>query len=102
MVIDSDDEHYPEYVPPGTLTPIRAARTSRATPTKVAPGRVTTSLFEEDHILTGTRSRSSTHSERASMFDEAYDFEEESVFVEAFGFEEASTSPNTNAPATSV
>ena len=32
MVIGSDDERDPEYVPPGTSTPARAARTPRATP----------------------------------------------------------------------
>ena len=32
MVINSDDERDPEYVPPGTSTPSRAARAPRATP----------------------------------------------------------------------
>ena len=32
LVIGSDDERDPEYVPPGTSTPARAARTPRATP----------------------------------------------------------------------
>ena len=44
MVIVSDDEHDPEYVPPVTSTPSRAARASRATPKKVASGVVTASL----------------------------------------------------------
>ena len=43
MVIGSDDESGLEYVPPGTLTPTCAARTTKATPMKVAPGGVTTS-----------------------------------------------------------
>ena len=37
MIIVSDDEWDPEYVPPGTSTPSRAARAPRATPKKVAP-----------------------------------------------------------------
>ena len=32
MFIGSDDERDPEYVPPGTSTPSRAARAARATP----------------------------------------------------------------------
>ena len=36
MIIGSDDERDPEYVPPGTSTPSRAARAPRATPKKVA------------------------------------------------------------------
>ena len=32
LVIGSDDERDPEYVPPGTSTPSRVARASRATP----------------------------------------------------------------------
>ena len=43
LVIGSDDERDPEYVPPGTSTPSRASRATRATPTKVAYGVVTTS-----------------------------------------------------------
>ena len=43
MVIGSDDERDLEYVPPGTSTPSRASRATRATPTKVAYGVVTTS-----------------------------------------------------------
>ena len=43
MVIGSDDERDPEYVPPGTSTPSRAARAPRATPKKVASGVVTAS-----------------------------------------------------------
>ena len=35
MVIGSDDERDPEYVPPDTSTPSRAARSPRATPKKV-------------------------------------------------------------------
>ncbi|TMX01174.1 hypothetical protein EJD97_025003 [Solanum chilense] len=38
MVIGSDDERDPEYVPPGTSTPSRAARAARATPKKEASG----------------------------------------------------------------
>ena len=43
MVIGSDDERDPEYVPPGTSTPSRASRATRATPNKVASGIVTAS-----------------------------------------------------------
>ena len=43
MVIGSDDERDPEYVPPGTSTPSRAARAPRATAKKVASGVVTAS-----------------------------------------------------------
>ena len=43
MIIDSDDERGPEYVPPGTSTPSRAARAPKATPKKVASCLVTTS-----------------------------------------------------------
>ena len=53
-------------MPPGTVTPARAARTTRATPTKVAPGVVTASQSEDEHILTGMPSGSTTHSSDAS------------------------------------
>ena len=43
LVIGFDNEHDPEYVPPGTATPARAARATRAMPKKVAYGVVTTS-----------------------------------------------------------
>ena len=43
LAIGSDDERDPEYVTPGTSTPSRAARASRARPRKVASGVVTTS-----------------------------------------------------------
>ena len=49
MVIGSDDERDPEYVPPGTSTPSRAARAARFTPKKVASGVVTTSQSDEEH-----------------------------------------------------
>ena len=51
MVIGSDDECDPDYVPPGTLTPTRATRTTRSTTTKVEPGRVTASQSEESTYL---------------------------------------------------
>ena len=56
LVICSDDEHDPEYVPPGTSTPSRAARAIRATPKKVASGVVTASQSDEECTLTGTPS----------------------------------------------
>ena len=46
LVIGSDDEHDPEYVPPGTATPARAARAPKATPKKVVSGIVT--AFQSD------------------------------------------------------
>ena len=47
LVIGSDDERDPEYVPPDTSTPSGAARATRATPKKVASGVVTASQFDE-------------------------------------------------------
>ncbi|XP_027767504.1 LOW QUALITY PROTEIN: myristoylated alanine-rich C-kinase substrate-like, partial [Solanum pennellii] len=66
MVIGSDDERDPEYVPPGTSTPSRAARAPRATPKKVASGVVTASQSDEERTLTGTPSGSATNEEGAS------------------------------------
>ena len=43
MVIGSDDERDPEYMPPGTSAPSRATRAPRATPKTVASGVVTAS-----------------------------------------------------------
>ena len=43
LVIGSDDERDPEYVPPSTSAPSRAARAPRATPKTVAFGVVTSS-----------------------------------------------------------
>ena len=56
MVIGSDDEPDPKYVPPGTSNPFRAARAPRATPKKVASGVVTASQSDEKRTLTGTPS----------------------------------------------
>ena len=55
----------PEYVPPGTATPSRAARATRATPKKVASSVVTASQSDEERTLTGTPSGSATHEEEA-------------------------------------
>ena len=66
LVIASDDERVPEYVPPGTATPSRAARATRAMPKKVAPGVVIASQSDEERTLTGTPSRSATNEEGAS------------------------------------
>ena len=63
MVIGSDDERDPEYVPPGTCTPSCPARAPRATPKKVASGVVTTSQSNDDRTLTDTPSGSATNEE---------------------------------------
>ena len=57
LVIGSDDEHYLEYVPPGTATLAQAARTTRATPKKVASGVVASSQYDEERTLTNRPSR---------------------------------------------
>ena len=67
MVIGSDDERDPEYVPPGTFTPSRAAHTARATPRKVASAVVTASQSDEERTLTGTPFGLATHEEGASV-----------------------------------
>ena len=61
LIIGSDDERDPEYVPPGTSTPSRAAHAPRATPKKVASGVVTASEFDEERTLTGKPSGSATN-----------------------------------------
>ena len=66
LVIRLDDKHDPEYMPPGTATPSRVARATRANPKKVAPGVVTTSKSNEESILTATPSWSATHKKGAS------------------------------------
>ena len=66
LFISSDDERDPEYVPPGTSIPSRAARATRATPKKLAFGIVTTSQSDEERTLTGTPSGSATHEKGAS------------------------------------
>ena len=66
MVIGSDDDRDPEYVPPGTSTPSHAARAPRATLKKVASGVVTASQSDEERTLTGTPFGSATNEEGAS------------------------------------
>ena len=66
MIIGFDDERDPEYVPPGTSTPSRAARAHRATPKNVASGVVTASQSNKECTLTGTPSGSATNEEGAS------------------------------------
>ena len=56
LIIGSDDERDPEYVPPGISAPSRAAHAPRATPKKVASSIVTTSQSNEERTLTGTTS----------------------------------------------
>ena len=66
LIICSDDEWDPEYVPPGTSAPSRAARAIRATPKTVASGVVTASQSDDERTLTGTPSGSATNEEGAS------------------------------------
>ena len=56
LAMDSDDECYHEYVPPGTSTKSRVARAARATPKKVASGVVTALYSYEERTLTVTPS----------------------------------------------
>ena len=67
MVIGSDDERDPEYVPSGTSTPSRDSRAPRATPKKVVSGVVTALQSDEERTLTGTPSGSATNEEGASF-----------------------------------
>ena len=90
LIIGSDDERDPEYVPPGTSTPSRAARAPRATPKKVASGVVTASQSDEERTLTGTPSGSATNEEGAS------------VSLGVSWSEEASGSAEVPAPATAA
>ena len=66
LVIGSDDEHDPEYVLPGTATPSRAARATKAMSEEVAPSVVNDSQSDEEHTLTDTPSGSATHEEGVS------------------------------------
>ncbi|TMX00848.1 hypothetical protein EJD97_025831 [Solanum chilense] len=66
LVIGSDDEHDPEYVPPGSATPARAARATRATPKMLAFSVVTASHSDEEFTLIGTPSGSATQEEGVS------------------------------------
>ena len=66
LIIWSDDERDPEYVPSGTSAPSRAARAPRATPKMVASGVVTASQSDEERTLTGTPSGSATNEVGAS------------------------------------
>ena len=53
LIIRSNDEQDPEYMPPGTSAPSRATRAPRATPKTVASGVVTASQSDEERTLTG-------------------------------------------------
>ena len=77
-------------MPPGTSTPSRASRATRATPKKVASSVVPTSQSDEERTLTGTPSGSATNEEGAS----------ESLGVS--WFEETSGSAEVPAPATAA
>ena len=66
MVIGFDDKRDPEYVPPVTSTPSRAARAPRATPKTIASDVVTASQSDEERTLTGTPSGSATNEEGTS------------------------------------
>ena len=90
VVISSDDERDPEYVPPITSTPSRAARAPRVTPKKVMSGVVTASQSDEERTLTGTPSGSATNEEGVSGS------------LEVSWSEEASSSAEVPAPATAA
>ena len=90
LVICSDDERDPKYVPPGTSTPSRAARAARSTPKMVASGVVTASQSDEERTLTDTPSGSATNEEGASGS------------LEVSWSEEASGSAEVPAPATAA
>lgn len=90
LVIVSNDDDDPQYVPPGIRTSTRATRTTQGTPKMVVSDVVTASQSDEKRILTGTSSGSATGSEGASGFEEA------------FGSEEASISHGPNISATPV
>ena len=64
LIIGSNYERDPEYVPPGTSAPFRAARAPKATLKTVASGVVTASQSDEERTLTGTPSGSATNEER--------------------------------------
>ena len=66
LIIGSDDERDPEYVPPGTSTPSRAARAPRAAAKTVASSVVTASQSDEERTLTSTPSGSARNEEEAS------------------------------------
>ena len=66
LIIGSDDERDPEYVPPGTSASSRAARAPKATPKTMASGVVTASQSDEERTLTGTPSGSATNEDGAS------------------------------------
>ena len=66
MIIGFEYERDPEYVPPDTSTPSRAAHAPRDTPKQVVSGVVTASQSDEERTLTGTPSGSATHEEGAS------------------------------------
>ena len=66
LIIGSDDERDPEYVPPGTFAPSRAARAPRATPKTVASGVVTASQSDEECTLTDTPSGSAMKKEHVA------------------------------------
>ena len=66
LIIGSDDERDPEYVPPSTSAPSRAARAPRDTPKTVASGVVTAFQSDEERTLTGTPSGSARNEEGAS------------------------------------
>ena len=90
MVIVSDDESDPEYVPPGSSTLSYAARAPRATPKEVASGVITASQLDEERTLTGTPSWSATNEEGTSGS------------LRVSWSEEASDSSEVPAPATAV
>ena len=67
LVVESDDEHDPEYDPLGIDTPSRPARATRAMPKKLESDIVTASQSDKEQTLTGTPFGLTTHEEVASI-----------------------------------
>ena len=79
-------------MPPGTVTLARAARTTRATLTKVAPSVVTTFKSDEECILSGTPYGSAAQSSDASNFEDILGSKKVSGLADASSLDTASQS----------
>lgn len=71
LIVQSDNERDPKYVPPGNHTPTLASRATWCTPKKVDPCVVIASQSDEQRSLTGTPSRSTSSFEGASGSEES-------------------------------